>query len=60
MKTLQVATIDKILFGHMWNSYSIHNYVQNYMHACKHEIFTGWSIVHAGSNSSFLNEIHIN
>ena len=30
------------------------------MHACKHEIFTGRSIVHDGSNGSLLNEIHIN
>ena len=44
MKTLQVDTIDKMLFGHM-HRITLHKYVQNYMHACKHKIFTGWSNV---------------
>ena len=44
MKTLQVDTIDIMLFGHM-HRITLHKYVQNYMHACKHKIFTGWSNV---------------
>ena len=42
MKTLLVDTIDKVLFGHIIDNilsmvtctaHTLHNYVQNYMHA---------------------------